>query len=78
MGKAGPNRNGDATRAYIRAYHAAYIRRHGVAPTQREIASDCYLGRSTVQYELRQMTALGMIERVPNALRSIRLVEQGA
>lgn len=71
-------RAGQATREQIADYIRDYTAANGHAPYQREIAAGCYLGLRTVQYELDRMEALGMIERVGCAHRSLRVAEQGA
>lgn len=53
-----------------------YIRQHrGLPPTQREIADNCYMARSSIQRHLDILDALGLIEREPGMARGIALVE---
>jgi SOS-response transcriptional repressor LexA len=49
----------------------SYYEEHGFGPTQHEIASGCYLARSTVLWHLDRLTVWGWISRETNKARSI-------
>jgi SOS-response transcriptional repressor LexA len=55
-----------------------YIQREGIAPSIREIAEGCYLGRSTVQRHLDRLAAWGWIIQRPGRARGIVLVDRPA
>lgn len=51
----------------------AFYQRHGVYPTQREIAAGCNLARSSVYYQLNRLEAQGRVERFTGRQRSIHI-----
>lgn len=51
-----------------------YSLQDGGAPTVREIADACYIGRTTVTHHLDKLEALGWITRDPNKARGIKLL----
>lgn len=53
-----------------------YIQREGIAPSIREIAEACYLGRSTVPRHLDRLAAWGWIVQRPGRARGIVLVDR--
>lgn len=53
-----------------------YIRDQGYPPSLREIASACYLGRSTVLRYLSKLEAQGRITRKDGKARTITLIKQ--
>ncbi len=63
----------DTTAELIYQFILDFYEREGVYPTQREIAADCYLARSSVYYQLNKLEAQGRIERTPGRQRSLRI-----
>lgn len=53
-----------------------YLRTHGYAPSQREIAQGCYLSQPGVLRHLAQLEALGYVWREPGQPRSIQLLKE--
>jgi SOS-response transcriptional repressor LexA len=53
-----------------------YVQRDGVAPSIREIADGCYLGRSTVQRHLDRLAIWGWVVLLPGRARGIVLVDR--
>ena len=53
-----------------------YIQLQGYAPTLREIAAACYLGRSTVIRHLDKLEAAGRITREGGQARSITITHE--
>jgi SOS-response transcriptional repressor LexA len=53
-----------------------YMEREGIAPSIREIAEACYMGRSTVQRHLDRLAAWGWIIQRPGRARGIVLVDR--
>ncbi len=53
-----------------------YIEEHGFAPSQREIATACYLCRPSVVRYLDRLEAERRISREPGKARSIRLLRK--
>lgn len=53
-----------------------YWEQEGSAPSIREIAAACYLGRSTVQRHLDRLAAWGWIIQRPGRARGIVLVDR--
>lgn len=52
-----------------------YLRTHGYAPSQREIARNCYLSQPGVLRHLTRLEALGYVWREPGQPRSIQLLK---
>ncbi len=50
-----------------------YINENGFAPTLREIADGCFMGRSSVMRHLDRLDAWGLIIRDPGKARGMRL-----
>jgi len=50
-----------------------YIEEKGIAPTQREIATACFVSNGTVLRHLDRLEMWGYIQRVPGASRNIVL-----
>ena len=55
----------------------AFIQEHEYAPSLREIAKGCHIGRSTTIHYLDQLEAKGCIRREEGKARSIVLVTKG-
>lgn len=53
-----------------------YKREHGIVPTQREIMSGLGLATMTVRRHLALLEQDGIIERIPNQARSMRVLRQ--
>jgi SOS-response transcriptional repressor LexA len=53
-----------------------YIHQEGIAPSIREIAEGCYLGRSTVQRHLDRLASWGWIIQRPGRARGIVVVKR--
>lgn len=51
-----------------------YIQEHHYAPSQREIAAACYLGKTTVVRCLDRLEARGLIARDPGRARGIGIL----
>ncbi len=69
---------GSSTTKAVYAFIQDYMQREGSAPTIREIAEACYLGRSTVQRHLDRLAAWGWIIQRPGRARGIVLVDRQA
>ena len=67
---------GNPTTEIVYAFIQAYVKAHGISPSQREIADGCYLNQSTVYNQLIRLEATGRIERLPGKARSICLKRQ--
>lgn len=52
-----------------------YIDQHHYAPSQREIARACFMGKSTVLRCLDKLEAKGLISREPGRARGIGLLQ---
>ncbi|MFZ4816992.1 MAG: LexA family protein [Phototrophicaceae bacterium] len=52
-----------------------YVRAHGFAPTQREIAQHCFIAKGTVERHLQRLELSGHIQLVPNIARGIVLLQ---
>ena len=59
----------------VYAFLQSYIATHHRAPSIREIAAGCFMGKSTILRGLDILEARGQIERVPGQARSITLTE---
>jgi SOS-response transcriptional repressor LexA len=61
----------------MHAFIKRYIASNGEAPTIREIGAQFDMSSSqSVASHLTKMVGLGLIKRVPNVSRGIRLIEQ--
>ncbi len=65
----------DRQRRMLR-YIRAYIRRHGFAPSVRDLAASCDTSTSVIAYNLERLEARGIIRRAPRIARGIVLVEE--
>jgi len=66
------------TRLRIITFIGKFIKDRGYAPTVREIMKGCNISvPSVVQYHLDRLEQAGYIERDPQVVRSIRLIERG-
>jgi DNA-binding MarR family transcriptional regulator len=54
-------------------YLCQYIKKEGIAPTQREIAKGCYISQPTVIRSLDILEAQGRISRKAGLSRSISI-----
>ena len=54
----------------------SYMTTHGYAPSLREMASACFMGRSTVLRYLDKLEGRGQIKRTEGLARSVILVQQ--
>lgn len=61
--------NGTADLIY--QFILSFYEKHGLYPTQREIAKGCHLAHSSVYYQLNRLEAQGRIERAPGRQRSL-------
>lgn len=61
----------------IYVFICTYIREHGYAPSQQEIASGCYLGRTTLLRHLDKLEMMGRIQREDAKPRSIHIIDDG-
>lgn len=52
-----------------------YITAHGMAPSQREIASGCFISKGTVTRHLYRLVTANRIKMIPDIQRGIRLAE---
>lgn len=50
--------------------------RKGIAPSLREIATGCYLSRTTVQHHLMRLEAWGWVIVLPGTARGIVVLER--
>jgi SOS-response transcriptional repressor LexA len=66
----------NATTEEVYKFIQDYINREGIAPSIREIAEGCYLGRSTVQRHLDRLAIWGWIIQRPGRARGIVVVER--
>jgi repressor LexA len=65
---------GDSISEQIFAYICQYNDEHGYPPSVREIASACYIGRSSVHQYLYRLEAKGWIMREPGRARGITIL----
>jgi SOS-response transcriptional repressor LexA len=66
-----------ATDEAVFDFIVAYSAEHGFAPSQREIARQCYISLSMVARYLDRLELSGRITRTGGQARSIRVVEGG-
>jgi DNA-binding MarR family transcriptional regulator len=59
----------------VYAFLKAYLKFHSFAPSQREIAMECHLSKSTVLRCLDRLEMDGLIMREPGLARSIAIRE---
>ena len=59
---------------HIFTFICAYVAEHGYPPSQREIASGCYLSRSGVVLHLAKLVEQGRISREPHHARGISIL----
>jgi SOS-response transcriptional repressor LexA len=57
-------------------YISSYIDEHGYAPSRREIATACFIGRSQVRAHLDKLEKRGAIEHTDGLARGIRLLDR--
>lgn len=57
----------------IQRFHAT----HRVPPTIRELATSCGLSSSATYSRVRKLERKGVIIRLPNTMRSMRLADDG-
>ena len=61
--------------ASVLTFIQGYIERQGFAPTEREIAQHCYIGRATAHHHLNVLERDGYLLRVPHTARGIVLLQ---
>ncbi len=66
--------NSDLTAEQIFAFICQYNDEHGYPPSVREIATACYVGRSSVHQYLYRLEAKGWITREPGRARGITIL----
>lgn len=66
----------NSTTEVVYAFIWKYWQQEGTAPSIREIAQNCYLGRSTVQRHLDRLAAWGWIIQRHGRARSIILTDR--
>jgi repressor LexA len=65
-----------STTATVYEFLCVYIAAHGYAPSLREIAAGCFIGRSSVTHHLDRLEVSGKLVRDPGQARSIRLIAE--
>lgn len=65
----------DDTSKMVYEYIRTYIHEHGYAPSQRDIATGCYINVASVMRYLDRLEAKAYIRREPNKARSITICE---
>jgi SOS-response transcriptional repressor LexA len=64
----------DSQRVY--SFIVSFIDERGFPPSQREIATGCFMARSSVQRHLDVLEATGFIEREMGTARSLSLTDR--
>lgn len=67
-----------STTERIYAFIDAYIQKHHIPPTVREIADGCYIGTTAVHHHLKALQNNGLIHRSKRKARSITLPNKRA